>query len=121
MVKKIKIYLYVILFLALLSFLIPITHVSPDHAQVFVDDITKKYYSPPCFSLLLEDVNNNHLIQRFRLTTRKEAFALEYSPDRDCRNNDGFIQDEQLGMLILRRMRILKEHSRWNEDGTWNW
>ena len=121
MLKKIKTFFSIIAIFALLTVLIPITHVSPDHAQVYVDDLNKKYYSLPCVSILFEEGDNNNLLDRLRLTTRKEAFSLDYSPDSNCRDNDGFIQDERIGMIILRRIGILKNHSRWNDDGNWNW
>ena len=85
----------------------------PDYAQVYIDDAKRTYLAPPCLKI----------IAGLRAVTAGEARRLGYSPDRKCRKEGAFIQDDRsfTGML-LQEVGILKPiPSRWNEDGSWNY
>src|SRR3990172_212911 len=111
-----------VVIIIVIGFGIPITHVAPKHAQVYVDDLSKQYYAPPCLSALTEDATTTkELLSEYRLITRADAFELKYSPNEDYVNAGAFTQDESLTMILFRVIRIYPEQSRWNADGTWNW
>ena len=89
----------------------------PDNAQVFVDDWTKKYYSPT----YIYD-NNMDDWQNLRPTTVSDAYELGYKPDKRCRSLGYFYQDT--GVLFwswLEDWGIIQRKKRWNPDGSWNW
>ncbi|MBT4361192.1 MAG: hypothetical protein HOB84_06365 [Candidatus Marinimicrobia bacterium] len=89
----------------------------PDHAQVFVDDSTKIYYSPMYFY----DYDPGAWYS-LRLTTAEEAHDLGYKPHKLSRKMGYFYQDT--GVLLHEWIEDLGIHSqekRWNPDGSWNW
>jgi len=85
----------------------------PEHAIVLADDRARTYIAPPCVGEQGE----------LRVATASEVRGLAYSPDRDCANEGGFVQDDRsLTGGLLEAMGLLKPlPSRWNRDGTWNW
>ncbi len=87
--------------------------VMPDHAKVYVNEAAKTYLAPPCIKAAAS----------FRVITAGEARRLGYTPDRKCRDEGAFIQDDRsLTGMLFQRIGILKPiPSRWNEDGSWNY
>ena len=103
----------VLIALLCLGFFIGSSRGMPEYAHVFVDDKARTYFAPAC-------------VERrpgLRFTTAREARNLKYRPDRKCKNEGGFIQDDRsLTGHLLQKIGILKPiPSRWNPDGTWNW
>jgi hypothetical protein len=87
--------------------------VMPDHSKVCVDDVTKTYIAPPCVK------ESDGL----RIVNAGEAKRLGYEPDKRCRDEGAFIQDDRsLTGLFFQKIGILRPiPSRWNEDGSWNY
>lgn len=85
----------------------------PENAIVLVDDEARTYFAPPCVA------KQGNL----RVVTAAEVHDLGYSPDRDCVNEGGFMQDgRSLTGKLLEAIGLFKPlPSRWNADGTWNW
>jgi len=89
----------------------------PPFAQVFADDATKQYISPPCL------LDHPEWAQRFSRETKMAEMdsawragtkAARYWPNDDCVNEEGFIEKNQLWPLP-------KPESRVRPDGTWKW
>ena len=85
----------------------------PDYAKVYVNDAAKTYLAPPC----------TKTTTGLRVITAGEARRLGYRPDRKCRDEGAFMQDDRsLTGTLLQTIGILKPiPSRWNEDGSWNY
>lgn len=89
------------------------SYTMPDNAIVFLNDQARTYIAPPCVT--------EH--ENLRVATAAEAHKLKYNPDRECRDEGGFIQEGRTGVFLLLEAIGLLEPlpSRWNADGTWNW
>jgi hypothetical protein len=108
----------IILLPLIIGLAISTTQTVPDHALLYVDDVTKTYIAPPWF---IENKKLHYL--HLRLVPAKEAHRLKYSPDAKCRDSDGFIQEgRSLTGIFFEYIGLLKPlPSRWNPDGSWNW
>lgn len=98
------------------AFLVDVTQLMPDNADVMVDDNLKVYYSPMYF--LDTKVGG---WENLRLTKASEADLKDYTPDEDCRKEGYFVHEESLFWNWLGSSGIIKQKKRWNPDGTWNW
>jgi hypothetical protein len=85
----------------------------PDNAKVYANNVTKTYLAPPC-------VTTTSGLQPM---TAGKARSLGYEPDRKCRDEGAFAQDDRsLTGTFLQTVGFLKPiQSRWNEDGSWNY
>ena len=108
----------VILSILILGLSITNTKTVPDHAILYVNDVTKIYIAPPC----IDEINKLNYLH-LRPVTAKEAHRLKYNPDAKCRDSSGFIQDgRSLTGIFSEYIGLLEPlPSRWNNDGSWNW
>lgn len=111
--------------LLIIGFGIETTNTCPDHALVLVDEKSKEYYAPPC--LIESGYDSVDEIEEFAqivdmvVMTKGEAKKNKYSSNRDCADENGFIEEgRSLSGSLLEKIGILpKQNSRWNDDGTW--
>lgn len=99
--------------LLIIGLVIKSSKAMPDYAHVYVNDVERTYLVPPCIRITVG----------LRAITAGEARKLGYRPDRKCRDEGAFIQDDRsLTGMFFQKIGILKPiPSRWNEDGSWNY
>ena len=102
-----------ICFLLMIGLGIGSLKVTPDYAEVYVNDAVKTYLAPPCITAAVG----------LRAITAGEARRLGYRPDSKCRDEGSFTQDDRsLTGKLFQKIGILKPiPSRWNKDGSWNY
>ena len=114
MLPTIRFFLIMLIFTLLAGFFIVPTRDMPDHAIVLLDDQNRTYTSPGCAG---QEQKN------YRQARAAEARKLNYAPDKKCRDQGGFRQDDRsiTGNLMVRLGLLPPRPSSWNPDGTWNW
>lgn len=96
----------------------------PNNAELMLDVQAKEYISPPCLADMDKgDVEDKILKREYVVSTSREAKDMDYSPNKDCRDQGGFTQDgRSLPFALLEKVGLFpKLKSRWNANGTWNW
>jgi hypothetical protein len=87
------------------------------NAFVLIDPDTNEYFAPPCLDGLPKD-----RIDRLRPATAHEAWSARAEPNRECRDEGGFVGVEtSMPRRMLEWLGLPKKRSRWTEDGEWRW
>jgi len=107
---------FIILILVAIGFYVEIGETTPDNAKVFISHSKKEYTSPPCVENGISDALLFNTI-----STKAEANELDYSPEKNCRNQrpGGFTNSKYLITEILEYIGLLSEKTRWSEQGDW--
>jgi hypothetical protein len=90
---------------------------APDYAIAYINHDNNTYLTPPCL--------NKPETRKLEQSTIAGAYKKELNlgPDPDCREADGFFQQNRTGFgTLMEKIGILSPiKSRWNPDGTWNY
>jgi hypothetical protein len=85
----------------------------PQNALIRINESTKEYTSPPCYTYGHEAVGEGFT----RSAKLSEISGQDYRRERECRRKGGFSGEARKLWFSL----LLPGGSRWNEDGTWRY
>lgn len=104
----------ILIVLIIICFSISTITGAPENAKVYIDIDNNVFHAPQDVSDIQEEI--------FIESTYENAKSLGYKIDEECKNNGYFTQENgNLISVLLKKVGIIKQNNRWNEDGTWNY
>lgn len=86
---------------------------APIDAPVYIDDLARIYFAPPCIGGWMAQLEST---ASYRLGTIYEARALNYRSDDECRESGAFAPEgNSLSGMLLVRLGLIKEEKFWWE------